>query len=731
MLNWINPRTDLAPGVTVYADDERIDTFYLLPDQPTFRVDDATGLPVVNFIEYRLPIDRPDGKKGGGFLIFDSQFAVDEATTKKIVDALQAELNVKYKDWNPKPKATIGQLDFLRGTAGITCLQKAGGTLVQDIQNPGEPSLYGKLLCPFTVELTPEGAAVVKGAMQDKGPVVQVYYDIVLPVRLPPLTVTVWLDSSKVMSYYQSADTDDGWQFLWWGRDSSRNESSSQHWSQYDFAGVTVDPGTVTDQKVIQAATDWGFQMLDEAAKNVVKDLPGLKDGDTKIPDYDHFRRAITQSSFSSFYRRLTEKQVIEWNPAPRGSLPSIATMKDKDGNPLKFSDFMTVVDADDPFFKQLRVNVIANADFANTPIFSVDAHLEYHSGSTNQVQDFRLAGPDTIGKFASYIENNDWEYTYHYKVNYKGQSRTYASPDITSKDQQLTLNVDSAGYLVVDIVPGDLDFTLVPQAEVTLHYEDGASNVAPIEQEFTLTQANPNAKFASLIFVPRTKPYKYKVTYFMKDGRQVTKDWQDHNGRQLAIDSPFSALKQVHIRPMGDLQTDIAQIFLDLKYADEKNNYQQTASVAINKGNPFFDWTFPVIDASVGKTTYSGKLVYQDNSVEDIAETEITKATVLVGKPSDNVLSVALDPSLLDFSRLKVAKVKLHYEDDGNGLNASKDIVIHKTDNAIPPWTVRIADKTKKSYDYQAEFYMVDGTTKEAKASAVTDTTLLLEVPA
>ena len=58
-------------GLSVFGDDSRRNAFYVLPNAPRFRIDPDTKKPVFKFIKYKLPVDRPDGKKGGGFVIFD------------------------------------------------------------------------------------------------------------------------------------------------------------------------------------------------------------------------------------------------------------------------------------------------------------------------------------------------------------------------------------------------------------------------------------------------------------------------------------------------------------------------------------------------------------------------------------------------------------------------------------------------------------------------------------
>lgn len=725
MLMWDKPQ--MVEGITVYGDDRSISTFYVFPNTPRYRIDEQ-GNPVAKFLMYRNPIDRPGGKKGGGFFIFDVEFVVPDDVLEKVTGKLQEQLDARFRDVNPKPQVQIGQLSYTKGQAQLQMLD-SGGAMVEKIQNPGAPSLYGRMITPFTVELSPEGATLAEKALQDKGGIVQVIYDLFTPVKLPPLTVNVWFRAEKFMQFQQQVDID--WSF--WGDDSYR-ETIRQQWRSSESGGVDIDPGTVTDQKVISAVRDWGFQSLDDAVKRMVlADIPDVSADDRKVPDgIEHVWRDQSVSKVASFNRTLKEGQVMEWDPAPRGTLPNITSMTGKDGKPLKWSDFARTVDLDDPFFKQLNVNIMANADFKNIPIHSIDVHLDYHQGNTQKVDDFHLSSESDVGKFATYIENNQWKYKYRYQVNYKGFDRVFKSPDIETDSKSLTINVGDSGYLAIDVQPGDLNFDQVEGAQVTLQYEDSSNNVPVIEESFTLDKDHREHKFAHLIFVPAKNPYRYRVKYFMTDGKEFSVDWQQGRASQLYINDPFSATKTIGVRAIGDLQSDIGTIFVDLKYVDATNNYTQTKSVALSKANPFFDWSFPVIDENTGKVSYSGSIQFQDGKLQDIKETETTKSTIMVGKArdEDEFLQVQVIPDLLDFTQIKLAKLGLHYVDEGNGVDVRNDLIVKK-DGPVPPWVVRLQDKTKKSYQWEATYFMADGTTRHAGPATTSEKTLVLEVPA
>lgn len=730
MLMWDKPQ--MIEGITVYGDDRSASTFYVFPNTPRFRMEN--GLPIFQFLKYREAIDRPNpvnpNKKGGGFVIFDVEFVVDEDVLEKVKGKLQEQLDARFKNANPKPQVQIGQISYLRGATKIQMFD-SGGALVEKVQNPGSPSLYGKMITPVTVELSPSGATLAETALKGDGGVVQVIYDLFTPVKLPPLSVTVWFNAEKFMKFHQEVTID--WNF--WGDDTYR-EKIEQEWRTSETGGVEIDPGTVTDQKVISAVRDWGFQTLDDAVKRMVlSDIPDVSADQRKVPDgMEKVWRDQAVRKVASFRRTFKEGQVMEWNASPRGTLPNISSLKDKDGNPLDLSKFFKTVDLNDPFFQQLNVNVTANADFQNIPIHSIDVHLDYNQGNTQRVDDFHLTKPDDVGKFSTFIENKVSKYKYRYQVNYKGSDRTYKSPEVESDAKILTINVGDTGFLAIDVEAGDLNFGQVDRAQVVLQYEDASNGVPLIEDSFTLDKDHRDHKFSKLIFSPVKNPYQYRVKYFMKDGKEYSVDWQQGRSPNLFINDPFSANRTINLRGIGDFQADIATIFVDMKYTDEKNNYSQTSSVALNKNTQFSDWTFPVIDENAGKVTYSGTIQFLDGKIEEIKQTEATRNTILVGKPRDDneFLKVQVIPDLLDFNVVALVQLSLRYVDSPNGIDSRNDLVIRKSDTTVPPWIVRIQDKTKKNYEWQATYHMRNPTRKHTTTPVTTgETSLILEMPA
>src|SRR6267378_4269621 len=160
MIAWMKEQR--IPGiddVIAYGDDASDSIFYLMASTPRYRIG-PDGSPVFQFLKYREPKPREDGKNGGGFLICDVEFSVPGAIVQKCKEALQAQVNEKFARTNPKPVVEIREISYSKGAASVQLLGSGNpnAPLVQRVLNPAAPSLYGDMLTPITVEFSAEGA---------------------------------------------------------------------------------------------------------------------------------------------------------------------------------------------------------------------------------------------------------------------------------------------------------------------------------------------------------------------------------------------------------------------------------------------------------------------------------------------------------------------------------------------------------------------------------------------
>jgi hypothetical protein len=711
-------------GVSIYKDDSRFDVFYLVPQQPRFRLDD-NGNPVFKFLKYRFPVDRPDGRVGGGYVIFDSEFVVPEDKIARIKQALAAQVGINEAD------VKIGSPTYLSGEANLNMMQDEA--FVHRVFNAGVPSLYGNNIATFSAELTPEGATFFEQALQGKGGSVGVQYKMKSYAKLPPLTVTAWFNSSQFYSFYQTIDVE--WNF--WAEDDYR-ETVREQLIQSESMDVVVDPGGVTDASLIADVRQWGFDTLEaRIEKMMITSIAPVPDDQRKLPDgIENVTRDIQNTKVTNINLHYSESPTVEWSINPQGVLPNITNLVDKNGQPLKWEDFAQEIDLDDPFFKQLRVNTMVNADFEKLPIHSVEVMVLYNNRPMANLEEgpegeIVLTKPDQIGHFATFVENDNWEYTYTYQINYKGESEVYQSEPITTKEGNLTIGVDDVGILTVEVGVADINWNEVDRALIRLTYEDSQEGVGPLEDQFVLDKDHGTHLFQEVIFKPFRKSYQYAVKYFMKDGRELETDIQEGRAHNLFVSDPFVGTKPIKVITAGDLQNKIANIFVDLTYTDEKNDYVATKNVVLNSNAVFADWILPVLSQTLGTVTYAGNVVLKDGTVRAIDPQTADSNTIIVPKaPAGNVNVLIID-DLLDFSTYRLVRLSLSYVDDANFINEHKDFVFSAAKRGQQAWAFSFFDPSRQAYAAEVTYFMNDGTQKKSgPLTSLTDTVFIVEPP-
>jgi hypothetical protein len=719
MINYGSEET--IDNLTVYSDDKEWDTFYVLPKIPSFRLD-KDGKPVFLFVKYKTEMDsREGGYKAGGFAFFD----VVLKSTKDELDSVKKQLQPRVDKIAADLKESSRQVKIanfqpFRGEVTVTLLEN--NNILQKVRNPSSPSLYGDFVVTVAVEFTKEGSTLFWDVMQAKrGGVVQVNYKLDTYFSLPPATAECHWDAKKFNSFFQTITTDEAW----YGGDEGRNESIIEMCHNSEAYTYEWNLDSIENLDVRNEVRESIQRTFDDAvARNLLKASNPVADENRKLPDgLEHITRSMINANVGDVHVTYKEGMTMIWSPNPGGTLPNITTF---DG--IVLNDHFMEADIDDPFFKSLVVPVIVNADFDKLPIHSIHVYMEYNEGKRYTRDDMVLTSPNDMFKFATYIENNNWMYKYWYKVNYKNEVKIFESQKFETEDKSLTISVDDTGIIHITILPGDIDFSEIKQVWVTVQYEDRAAGIDSIEEVITLREDQKEAEIVRVIFQPVRNQYRYKVKYQMANGKKYEKDWANGQSNRLFIYSPFVDTRVIHLRSLGDMEQDIDNIYVELTYEDAANDYIKKESFALNKANPFTDWSIPVINNIGGKVTYSGEIKYKNVDMpEEIPLTEAKTDTIYL--PPGGFLEVQILPDLIDFSIVKLAKVSLRYQDQENGINESKDIVF-KPDSVDVNCMFRCKDENKKTYQWYATFFMKDGTKKKTDPIATDEPILLPEIP-
>jgi hypothetical protein len=696
-------KQQLIEGLSVIGDDDRPERFYVMPNQPRFRIDPDTKRPVFKFIKYKLPVDRPDGKKGGGFVVFDSEFVVSDDKMKKIRDALDAQVQkLGSRDAQGQPlKAEIDHIPFTSATAQLQLLDSSG-VLVEKKDSPGKPSVFGSMVCPFTAELTAEGATVLEAAMKGSGGVAQVAYDLHFPATFPPISGSVWLDAVKFYSFYQSVDKSGG---SWDSSDNTENDTMRESFINSSSGGVFLNfdsLGFIQDadvrKKIQDEVSNWGWSQIDQAVKATV--LPEIKPTEDRGDHgMEHIQKTQTNLQVASFRRYLTERMGLDFNTTQGGTLPNITDMG------FKWEDYYVEIDANDPFFATIMASIAINADFERYGIDSVDVHCEYTKINPPTIKDFHFKKPDDIGKFDSDTKNGDMNWGYSFSVNYKDQSLPYQAGLVPTNKGHITINANDLGIVCVELKIGNVDFAKTPQVQVTITYPENDAQGQPVNQQFNFDKDKKSDLMLAVLLKPADQPCTYQVTYIMADGTQMVTDPVPSQSSTIFINSPL-VMHTYSFLSEGDFSNDIDSVFLKYKYSDEKNKLEQDSDFLFTAKDRQKDWTIPIISHSKGTITYSGVISYKNHTTENFAGGPTEADLIEFGPPNQVIVSVLPDISLIDFAKVKLIKLNMEYKDPANKIDVKHEYVL-KQGTTPQPWTFYARDPGLTSYMWSTTFYM------------------------
>jgi hypothetical protein len=715
------------PQATVYWDDQNDVRFYVLPKVPIIRRDN--GKAVMKYVKYRTLKPMPNGDVGAALVFMDVELALTPEAENDLRRKLVEMVKTRRGENDPRPlePSNIQLAKPPVTKASVTVEVLAGsGNLVQKVNHAGKPSMYGNNVVAMSAELNQLGAPIFEAVMKSEGAGgVRVVYDMEFSARLPPVTAVGTWHASKFYSFFQEVDYEE----RFWSEDDM-SEKITEMFINSESRQVTVDPGSLpnTDPevaKLLETVRNSVERQLDEAVKrNLLDAIPPESRDISKIreEDFENIKREVTVNKQSDVTIRYRENQVASIEVHPQANMPSLVSQG------FNWDDYAIEADTDDPFFRQLNLTIQVNADFENLPIFSVDVSIDYPPFTAKHgIQTFTFRKSDDIHKFNAFIEEGSTKFKYRYVVNYKGESRVYDSGEKEHEGNDLKVNVDELGLWLVDVEVGDMNFDQVGRAVVTLQHPEVEPGIPPVCR-FQIDKDNRSAQVKELLLRP-VMPYSAAIKFFMKDGREFERKLPDQKGQRFYVDDPFSATKTVQLRTRGDFERRIDTIFVDLKYSDAVNNYNQTSSMALSKDKRFADWSFPVIDERVGQVTYRAIMTFKDGSSSDSGEKPLAGTTLLLGEDTAT-LTVKIIPDLIDWDEVKLANVELHYTDPANNIDERESFTFRKGAPEAK-WELALRDRTRKTYRWTMKFFMIDGSKKEFQsAEDVAAEDLIIEGP-
>ena len=168
----------VADGASVYADDEHLDLYYVVPAIPRIRRSGPEDRPALSFVKFRTTPADPDA--AGGFLDLQTELVLAESTRAALSAELQRRAGRSVRLQDPL---------YVDGTVELITFQP--GEMVEAIQGSTHPSLQSGLIASFSLKLSRDGAALLWTQLRATPTVVAVRYAMGMLARFPPATVHV------------------------------------------------------------------------------------------------------------------------------------------------------------------------------------------------------------------------------------------------------------------------------------------------------------------------------------------------------------------------------------------------------------------------------------------------------------------------------------------------------------------------------------------------------------
>ena len=720
------PVYDLIAGITLYRDDQDTAHFYYLPRAPRI-VNGADGKPEFTFYRYQNPIDRGGAELGGGYLLFTTSIAEDQAyLDAKVKPVLQAQVTAEDPTNPMPPTVTLSPVPFTGGQIQLIFMQS--NQFVKAV-TLGKPSLSGDNSASVAVELTEDGAQLFYEGLMHGAGVAAIEYDLTYPVRLPAIEIRGHIDSQEVKTAVMGMQAEEVTDESTWG-DTHHTEyhrtSISETMNNMGLVKLEILKGSVDlKQEDEDSLRSFAFSVMDDFVK---KHFMSGGDIDTADDRKNVWTQFINDNISNNFDLDVTMRDVVSYQYNPNAQI----------GSQFLGVDPTTVVfdvDLQDaPWYHNLEVQVLTNLDWAKfgAVVHSVVGTCRYDQprddGSRSTAVDSLIftADDNKPKEFKAHVAKVGLDsYTVDVQINFKsGPTLQVALPTVTTNQRAYTIDIPNPGLIDIDLAvdPGVFGDKL-SSIEVEVQYGDPARHVADSTETVVLNADASLKTYQRWLYAPFDKPLQWRATYVIKDAngdeQRSTGDWiaqQPAAKLYITVHSPFEDSFALRVIPSVDWTT-VAAVVIDLEYDDPANDLhaQTTFSFTKDAKTAFQDWRFPLRDASQRTFKYRQTILYTNAGHEttDWITVSNNPGTLVVGNAPGGVVQLEVDPSDTGIGAdVRRVIARLHYADPAHDVARDMTLVFHDTTSQT--WAVARADATAGDYTYDVEYVMADGSHRD-----------------
>lgn len=642
------------------------------------------------------------------------------------------------------PKVILASPTWVEGTFKVSAPQSEH--LVSNRLAEGKVSLVGTNVASANLDLTTAGAAFMVQTLVDPQGTgatnltpIQVTYNLKFVARVPPVSVVA---SANTRSLYAAVkgifhDYEGG------GCDEDTVSHSEQNMEMAISSGLVemkIDVGwpDVPDDLINQMRSD-AMKSVQQALTERLADkkappVPAADDPTREFVNRDsdiYYLKSEMSVDFTTFTHKETLASTRKQDINPQGTLQAFLHGLSAD----EVRQYVRKIDLDDPFFQTLDLKAwVFGIDWEKDPIDFVEAEIDYRGTDEN-------GQPVTKATSAIFTKDKKefaWdpsligakrEYRCRWRVGYRGHEPSEWSAWETKTSNRLSLSVTPPGKIDVAFRVGDISFdTVTKSVQVEVEYEDTSRGVAKIGTMTKLDASAAEQRFTHWIFKPRSKPVRYRPTFFLKNGQTIVGEWLETTGDAVLVNEPRSENRfDVLLVPSGRSWAQVVQSVVTVRYADQRNGVAAEAFYQLKSLEEFKQFAVYLASGASRKFEYQVVTTFKDGSSEQSGWlTGDGDSTVQVTATEPPELVVDVLPMMLDFAVTPVVEVGLRYDDDANNIHESETFAL--TSNEKQSWAVPLKNPAKKDFKVKVTYNCADGKVVERAEETSPDTKVTVQ---
>jgi hypothetical protein len=436
----------------------------------------------------------------------------------------------------------------------------------------------------------------------------------------------------------------------------------------------------------------------------------GINEVDRTRPTVDthyYFRNDIDKTKINSLDFYFKKSGTVEFRRFPNGTLITQLTEPQR-------KQLVRHIDISSPEVQILEVQVGVNADFAADNIHSIIVNVTYSQKDfkskvvRENSKSFLYKKGDEVNTFRVTMARNEKGelidfYKVEAKISYIGTADSPPPIQLNNvSDRSLVISYDKLGFITVNCFAGDIDWTLIKEAIVSLKYLE-APDKPDTKKEIRLTKENPAGNWRCYMYGHTGKTYAQQVKYLYIDGQEAESKEKTDTRDTLMIDDLLVGRAKASFDVILDTNT-VKTAKVEILYEDATFGIKEEYSHWFTETQTW-DWSMRLREEARDSFKYRYFVQYQDDIVytspwqesrtdEDIAPIHLRR----------HAKALTIDGGVMDWDKWQVVFVSVSYQEAENNYFIKKNIRIDE-DNPLQSFDVMAFSAEGKPFKYSLQF--------------------------